>query len=110
MGDVRMETARGTYSKKSGPNLQLWEKELVESPEIKRKATVAQLCGYCLDRHSNHYSLNLSDFLDYYFQTLGYIAGRKERKARFDADTRSRNVSVPHFFRRNMANTYSAIF
>lgn len=44
MGDVTMETARGTGYKKTAPNLQLWEKELVASPEVKRKATVAQLC------------------------------------------------------------------
>lgn len=44
LGDVKMETARGTTWKKTGPNLQLWERELVASPEVKRKATVAQLC------------------------------------------------------------------
>lgn len=37
-------------------------------------------------------ALCFSDFLDYYFQALGYIATRKERRARFDQDTRSRNV------------------
>ena len=43
LSDVRMDTARagGTTVK---PGLQLWELELIESPEIKRKATVAQLC------------------------------------------------------------------
>jgi cell cycle protein kinase DBF2 len=41
--DVRMETARGGTTIKSG--FQLWEMELLESPEVKRKATVAQLCG-----------------------------------------------------------------
>lgn len=48
MGDVRMETARGggtTFNKK-GTNLKLWEKELVDSPEVRRKATVAQLCTF----------------------------------------------------------------
>jgi hypothetical protein len=45
MGDVTMATGRGvTSSKRTGPNLQLWERELVASPEVKRKATVAQLC------------------------------------------------------------------
>lgn len=34
----------------------------------------------------------MADFLDYYFQSLGYLASRKERRARFDADTRSRDV------------------
>lgn len=32
-------------------------------------------------------------FLDYYFQALGYVAARKERRANFDADTRSRNLA-----------------
>lgn len=43
LSDVRMDTARagGTTVK---PGLQLWELELIESPEVKRKATVAQLC------------------------------------------------------------------
>ncbi|KAG9014778.1 hypothetical protein FRB94_010625 [Tulasnella sp. JGI-2019a] len=75
MGDVTMATARTTY-KKTSPNLQFWEKELVASPEVKRKATVAQLY-----------------FLDYYFQTLGYLAARKERRARFDSDTSSRQLT-----------------
>lgn len=34
----------------------------------------------------------LSDFLDYYFQTLGYLAARKERRAKFDKDTTARGV------------------
>ena len=44
--DVRMETARGGTTIKSG--FQIWEMELLESPEVKRKATVAQLCEYSL--------------------------------------------------------------
>lgn len=48
--DVKMETARGlpaatlesTVKKFSA--LKLWEREALESPEVKRKATVAQLC------------------------------------------------------------------
>jgi cell cycle protein kinase DBF2 len=43
LNDVRMETARGGgMTVKAG--LKLWELELIESPEVKRKATVAQLC------------------------------------------------------------------
>ncbi|KAG8874019.1 hypothetical protein FRB97_006200 [Tulasnella sp. 331] len=80
MGDVTMQTARGTTWKKTGPNLQLWERELVASPEVKRKATVAQLY-----------------FLDYYFQTLGYLAARKERRARFDDDTQSRKLTQEEY-------------
>jgi len=30
------------------------------------------------------------DFLDYYFQLLGYISARKDRRARFDHDTSAR--------------------
>jgi cell cycle protein kinase DBF2 len=42
-GDVYMDTARpGTTLKPGG--FQLWERELLDSPEVKRKATVAQLC------------------------------------------------------------------
>ena len=41
--DIRMETAKaGTTVKQNG--FQLWERELIESPEVRRKATVAQLC------------------------------------------------------------------
>ncbi|KAL5518479.1 DBF2 [Sanghuangporus vaninii] len=75
--DVHMETVKPGTTIKRGV-LQLWERELLESPEVKRKATVAQLY-----------------FLDYYFQALGYLAARKERRVRFDADTRSRNVLPP---------------
>lgn len=44
--DIRMETARGAPDPPipSRPPLALWERELLESPEVKRKATVAQLC------------------------------------------------------------------
>ena len=35
-----------------------------------------------------------SDFLDYYFQLLGYIASRKERRTKFDTDTASRKLSA----------------
>ena len=43
-GDIHMETVRGgtTMVKKGG--LQLWEREIAESAEVRRKATVAQLC------------------------------------------------------------------
>lgn len=37
--------------------------------------------------------LAVVDFLDYYFQLLGYIASRKERRENFDADTASRKLS-----------------
>lgn len=41
--DITMDTARGgATTKQSG--FQIWEKELLESSEVRRKATVAQLC------------------------------------------------------------------
>jgi cell cycle protein kinase DBF2 len=43
--DARMETARGGTTLKH-EKLQSWQKELLESSEVKRKATVAQLCEY----------------------------------------------------------------
>jgi len=43
--DVRMETAKPYPTSGSrAPPLKLWERELLESSEVKRKATVAQLC------------------------------------------------------------------
>jgi cell cycle protein kinase DBF2 len=41
--DVRMDTARGTL--KPG-GFKMWEVELLESPEVRRKGTVAQLCEH----------------------------------------------------------------
>ncbi|CAE6486692.1 unnamed protein product [Rhizoctonia solani] len=76
--DVHMDTARtGT---RKGAGLQIWEREVLNSPEVKRKAVVAQMY-----------------FLDYYFQNLGYLAARKERRAAFDADTRGRGLSSAEF-------------
>ncbi|KAF8308628.1 kinase-like protein [Clavulina sp. PMI_390] len=62
------------------PPLKFWEREIAESAEVKRKATVAQLY-----------------FLDYYFNALGYIAARKDRRARFDEDTRSRKLGPTEY-------------
>ncbi|KZT68829.1 kinase-like protein [Daedalea quercina L-15889] len=74
-----METAKaGATVKQNG--FQLWEKELIESPEMKRKATVAQLY-----------------FLDYYFQLLGYLSARKERRAKFDEDTATRKLTPAEY-------------
>ena len=44
--DVHMETLKKMTAKKPGSALQLWERELLEAPEVKRKATVAQLCEF----------------------------------------------------------------
>jgi len=35
--------------------------------------------------------------LDYYFQTLGYIAARKQRRAAFDKDTADRGLSQSEY-------------
>jgi hypothetical protein len=43
--DITMETARGGTTLKQG-GLQIWERELLDSAEVRRKATVAQLCEY----------------------------------------------------------------
>ena len=44
--DISMDTTRGNNTTlKVGP-LKAWERELVDNPEVKRKATVAQLCAY----------------------------------------------------------------
>ncbi|RDX51577.1 kinase-like protein [Lentinus brumalis] len=77
--DIRMDTAKpGTTLKQTG--FKMWEKELIDSPEVRRKATVAQLY-----------------FLDYYFNLLGYIAARKERRARFDEDTAKRQLTQSEY-------------
>ncbi|OCH94208.1 AGC/NDR protein kinase [Obba rivulosa] len=78
--DVRMETARVDTATLKGANFKLWEKELLDSPEVRRKSTVAQLY-----------------FLDYYFQLLGYLAARKDRRAKFDTDTSARNLSPAEY-------------
>ncbi|KAG9087094.1 hypothetical protein FRC06_002729 [Ceratobasidium sp. 370] len=78
LNDVHMETARGGTRK--GAGLQLWEREILNSPEVKRKAVVAQMF-----------------FLDYYFQSLGYLSARKDRRAAFDADTRARGLTPTQY-------------
>lgn len=40
--DIRMDTAKPGTTLKHGPKM--WEKELLDSSEVRRKATVAQLC------------------------------------------------------------------
>lgn len=43
--DVRMETARGGAATLRQNKFQPWERQLMQSPEVRRKATVAQLCA-----------------------------------------------------------------
>lgn len=47
--DIRMDTAKANTTIKQGA-FKVWEKELLDSPEVRRKATVAQLCAYQLSR------------------------------------------------------------
>jgi len=101
--DIYMETARVATTVKQGVVFQPWEKELLDSAEVKRKATVAQLCmplsfASCpsLTRSDEHHVL---DFLDYYFQLLGYISARKDRRARFNQDTAARGVKGQDYAR-----------
>lgn len=97
--DIHMETAKlATTTKLRRSPLKVWEVELTRTPEVKRKATVAQLC----ERIVRYFVLFLlwhprifrPDFLDYYFQALSYIASRKERRAKFDQDIISRGLSL----------------
>lgn len=60
----------------NGRVLQLWERQILSNPEVKRKATLAQLY-----------------FLDYYFDLLGYLHARKTRCATFKSDTASRRLT-----------------
>ncbi|KAI0665822.1 kinase-like domain-containing protein [Trametes maxima] len=77
--DIRMDTAKSNTTIRGG-HFKVWEHELLDSPEVRRKATVAQLY-----------------FLDYYFQLLGYISNRKERRARFDEDTAKRQLTQAEY-------------
>ncbi|CAL1696859.1 unnamed protein product [Somion occarium] len=77
--DITMNTARVDTTLKQG-RFQPWEQELLDSPEVRRKSTVAQLY-----------------FLDYYFQLLGYLAARKDRRAKFDADTAARGLTASEY-------------
>ncbi|KAJ3485717.1 hypothetical protein NLI96_g4767 [Meripilus lineatus] len=74
--DISMQTARGDTTIRGG-QFKPWERELLDAPEVRRKATAAQLY-----------------FLDYYFQLLGYIAARKERRSMFDSDTKERGLTA----------------
>ena len=70
--DVYMKTvARHDPKTERERGLQLWEKELLESAEVKRKTTVAQICAYPLydiTRVQQLTPVSHPDFLDYYCQ------------------------------------------
>lgn len=89
--DVHMATAKAGLTLRQAA-MKDWERELLDSAEVKRKATVAQLCEQPSTFSCSRLIDIISDFLDYYFQTLGYLASRKERRAKFDKDTATRGV------------------
>ncbi|KAK8854791.1 hypothetical protein IAR55_003530 [Kwoniella newhampshirensis] len=78
--DVHMKTQKMETRVEKERGLQLWERELLENPDVRRKATVAQIY-----------------FLDYYFDLLGYLANRKKRLETFKADTTERRVTGPEY-------------
>lgn len=95
--DVRMATAKAGLTFRQGA-MKEWERELLQSAEVKRKATVAQLC----EQRSTFWFASavidvVPDFLDYYFQNLGYLTARKQRRAKFDIDTTARGVRGPEY-------------
>jgi len=62
--DVIMQTAKaGTTVKQLNVGLRLWQKELLESPEVKRKATVAQLCEFSIQPRSTLLTLYMCERL-----------------------------------------------
>jgi non-specific serine/threonine protein kinase len=57
--DVYMKTAKHDVRTEKEKGLQLWERELLDSQEVKRKATVAQI--FFLDYYCEPQSLRLCD-------------------------------------------------
>lgn len=102
--DVRMMTMRADVGQ---PGLRAWERELIDSPEMRRKATVAQLyfldyycespaaslrlCARALDRRrlTTDCARRTSPFLPS-VDLLGYIHTRSIRQASFKASTSER--------------------
>ncbi|PWY98195.1 hypothetical protein BCV70DRAFT_218664 [Testicularia cyperi] len=73
--DAQPDPKGSWRSWRRGDGLQPWENDLVRSTEVQRKANVAQLY-----------------FLNYYFDSLRYLADRKARLNRFEESTRSRGL------------------
>jgi len=48
-------------------------------------------------RFKETFLLNFVDFLDYYFQTLGFLAARRQRRAKFDRDTSDRDLKPAEY-------------
>ncbi|BGP26581.1 AGC/NDR protein kinase [Rhodotorula toruloides] len=77
-GDVTMGNATGVLSWRKGQGFKEWEKLKLNSPEVKRKADVAQLFFY-----------------DHYFDLLTYVSSRKSRLAAFQSSISSRPTLTP---------------
>ncbi|KAK4057117.1 serine/threonine-protein kinase dbf2 [Microbotryomycetes sp. JL221] len=73
--DSTMAPASGLVSWRKGQGFKEWEKAKLASPEVKRKADLAQLYFY-----------------DHYFDLLTYIAARKTRLATFKQSVGERNL------------------
>lgn len=65
-------------SQNAAEMLQPWERDVVQSPEVQRKATLAQIY-----------------FLNHYFDSLRYLADRRERLAQFEAGMREQGYVSP---------------
>lgn len=63
-----MKTAKIETSAPKEKGLALWEREVLEKPEVRRKTTVAQICGFIdsMKRKSSANQCWALDFLDYY--------------------------------------------
>jgi hypothetical protein len=99
--DVYMKTAKHDVRTEKEKGLQLWERELLDSQEVKRKATVAQiffLDYYCEFRvHSLRFcDPSLNPAYPRLVDLLGYIAARKKRLENFKNDTAERGVRFAH--------------
>lgn len=104
--------AKGSWrSWKRGEGLQPWEIEIANSPEVRRKANVAQLCEHllfpcvsgtaqllllgCAWRKGGQLiplRFEFTDFLNHYFDSLRYLADRKARLAAFQSSTAARGL------------------
>ncbi|KEI38472.1 uncharacterized protein L969DRAFT_88911 [Mixia osmundae IAM 14324] len=76
---IDTSSSAGDYmSWRKGQGFKPWEKQLLQSPEVKRKSDVAQLF-----------------FFDYYFDLISYVGARKSRCSLFKQDVISRNLTGP---------------
>ncbi|KAI5480915.1 serine/threonine protein kinase [Pseudohyphozyma bogoriensis] len=77
-GDVTMGNATGVVSWRKGQGFKEWEKVRLNSPEVKRKADVAQLFFY-----------------DHYFDLLTYLSARRTRLTNFRDSLAARPSLTP---------------